>query len=129
MLRWLGLGATVLVAAACPSPSPTTPIPPVASGKVRVRVFTEPSPVKSIDTAGRFLFVATDDSLQRWDESGQVMVMTADHGLSGEHVTALAPDLDRKWLWVLTDGGLGHYDASSEVYTDVAPPPAAIGRR
>ncbi|HEY1553083.1 MAG TPA: hypothetical protein VGG28_34870 [Kofleriaceae bacterium] len=127
MLRWLGLGATVLLVAACPPPGPPTPIPPVASGKVRVRVFTEPSPVKSIDTAGRFLFVATDDSLQRWDESGQVMVMTADHGLSGDHVTALAPDMDRKWLWVLTDGGLGHYDASSEVYTDVAPPPAAMG--
>ncbi|HEX4453219.1 MAG TPA: hypothetical protein VH143_20245 [Kofleriaceae bacterium] len=127
MLRWLGLGATVLLVAACPPPGPPTPIPSVASGKVRVRVFTEPSPVKSIDTAGRYLFVATDDSLQRWDESGQVMVMTADHGLSGDHVTALAPDLDRKWLWVLTDGGLGHYDASSEIYTDVAPPPAAMG--
>jgi len=92
-----------------------------------VRVFTEPSPVKEIDTAGRYLFVATDDSVQRWDDQGQVMVMTADHGLSGDHVTALAPDLERKWLWVLTDGGLGHYDASSDVYTDVAPPPAALG--
>jgi hypothetical protein len=90
-------------------------------------VFTEPSPVKEIDSAGRYLFVATEDSLERWDDAGQVMVMTADHGLSGEHVTALAPDLDRKWLWVLTDGGLGHYDASSQVYTDVAPPPAAMG--
>ncbi|HEY1817517.1 MAG TPA: hypothetical protein VGG74_34490 [Kofleriaceae bacterium] len=127
MSRWLGLGAIALLVTACPLPAPPTPIPPVSTGKVRVRVFTEPSPVKEIDTAGRYLFVATDDSVQRWDESGQVMVMTADHGLSGEHVTALAPDLERKWLWVLTDGGLGHYDASSDVYTDVAPPPAAMG--
>ncbi len=129
MSRWLGVGAIalLLLAAACPLPAPPTPIPPVSTGKVRVRVFTEPSPVKEIDSAGRYLFVATDDSVQRWDDAGQVMVMTGDHGLSGEHVTALAPDLDRKWLWVLTDGGLGHYDASSDVYTDVAAPPAALG--
>jgi hypothetical protein len=127
MSRWLALGAATVLFAACPPPPPPTPIPPVSTGKVRVRVFTEPSPVKEIDTAGRYLFVATDDSVQRWDDAGQVMVMTADHGLSGDHVTALAPDLERKWLWVLTDGGLGHYDASSDVYTDVAPPPAALG--
>ena len=127
MSRWLGTAAIAMVLAACPPPPPPTPIPPVSTGKVRVRVFTESSPVKEIDTAGKYLFVATEDSVQRWDDQGQVMVMTADHGLSGDHVTALAPDLERKWLWVLTDGGLGHYDASSDVYTDVAPPPAALG--
>ncbi|CAN5637950.1 hypothetical protein BH11MYX1_BH11MYX1_37300 [soil metagenome] len=114
--------------AGCPPPARVAPlpIPPASSGKVRVRVFTEPSPVKEIGSAGRFLFVATEDSIQRWDENGSVMVMTGDHGLSGEKVIALAPDPDRKWLWVLTDAGLGHYDAQSEIYTELSPPPAAM---
>ena len=123
---WLGL--VIAMAAGCPPPEPVAPppLPPVSTGKVRVRVFTEPSPVKEIGSAGRFLFVATEDSIQRWDDQGTVMVMTADHGLSGEHVVALAPDGDRKWLWVLTDGGFGHYDAQSEVYTELQAPPAAM---
>ncbi len=117
----------VAALAGCPPPEPTVPIPPVSTGKVRVRVFTEPSPVKTIGAAGRFLFVATDDALQRWDESGAVMVMSADNGLPGERVVALATDPDRKWLWVLTDGGLGRYDASSEVFAETAAPPASLG--
>lgn len=119
---------TCSLLAGCPQPEPVTPlpIPPASSGKVRVRVFTEPSPVKEIGSAGRFLFVATDDSIQRWDENGTVMVMSADHGLSGDKVVALAPDPDRKWLWVLTDAGLGHYDAQSEIYTELSAPPTAM---
>jgi hypothetical protein len=125
MSRWLCL---VVVLAGCPPPEPPVPIPPVVStGKVRVRVFTEPSPVKTIGSAGRFLFVATDDALQRWDDAGAVLVMNAENGLPGEHLVALAADGDRKWLWVLTDGGLGHYDAASEVYTELAAPPPALG--
>ncbi|HEY0254195.1 MAG TPA: hypothetical protein VGC41_21850 [Kofleriaceae bacterium] len=122
---WIGLVAALT---GCPPPEPVRPppIPPVSTGKVRVRVFTEPSPVKDIGSAGKYLFVATDDSIQRWDDTGAVMVMTADHGLSGDHVTALAADHDRKWLWVLTDGGLGHYDAQTEVYTELSAPPAAL---
>jgi hypothetical protein len=73
------------------------------------------------------LFVATEDALQRWDEKGSVMTMTADHGLSGDHVVALATDPDRKWMWILTDGGLGHYDAGVEVYSETMAPPAALG--
>ena len=105
------------------------PIPPVVStgGKVHVRVFTEPSPVKTIGSAGRFLFVATDDALQRWDDAGSMLVMNAENGLPGDHVAALAADQDRKWLWVLTDGGLGHYDAGSEVYAELQTPPQTFG--
>ncbi|MEO6773033.1 MAG: hypothetical protein ABI467_08410, partial [Kofleriaceae bacterium] len=126
--RGVWLGFVVALATGCPPPEPVTPppLPPMSTGKVRVRVFTEPSPVKEIGSAGRFLFVATEDSIQRWDDQGRVMVMTADHGLSGDHVVAVAPDSDRKWLWVLTDGGFGHYDAQSEVYTELQAPPAAM---
>jgi hypothetical protein len=73
------------------------------------------------------LFVATEDALQRWDEKGAVVTMTADQGLSGEHVVALATDPDRKWMWILTDGGLGHYDAGVEVYAEAAAPPTSLG--
>lgn len=53
--------------------------------------------------------------------------MTAGQGLSGDHVVALATDPDRKWMWILTDGGLGHYDAGVEVYSEEATPPTALG--
>lgn len=129
--RWLWLGELVGLAllTACPPPAPTPvqPLPPVSGGKVRVRVFTEPAPVKTVGTAGRFLFVATEDALQRWDDKGSVLTMTSDHGLSGDHVVALANDPERKWMWILTDGGLGHYDANIEVYTATQPPPSALG--
>jgi hypothetical protein len=117
----------IAAAAACPPPEPVAPLPPVSAGKVRVRVFTEPAPVKKVSTAGRFLFVATDDALQRWDEQGSVIAMTADHGLTGNHIVALANDPGRSWMWILTDGGLGHYDAAAEVYSETTPPPPALG--
>ena len=92
-----------------------------------MRVFTEPAPVKTVATAGRFLFVATEDALLRWDDSGVLTTMTADHGLPGSHVVAMATDAERKWMWILTDGGLGHYDASDEIYRETMPPPAVLG--
>ena len=113
---------------ACPPPEPpAAPIPPVSAGKVRVRVFTDPSPVRLVAQAGRFTFVATDDTLQRWDDAGALLVMSAEHGLPGDHVGALGADVERKWLWILTDGGLGWYDTNIEVYSEIASPPAAIG--
>jgi hypothetical protein len=127
LTRWLWLALLASTTTACPPPEPVVPLPPVSGGKVRVRVFTEPAPVKNVGTAGRFLFVATEDALQRWDDKGAVLTMTADHGLSGDHVVALATDSERKWMWILTDGGLGHYDAGVEVYSDVAAPPAVLG--
>jgi len=113
--------------AACPPPEPpAAPIPPVSTGKVHVRVFTEPAPVTAIASAGKYVFVATDDELQRWDDDGGVISMSAEHGLSGDHVVALAADAERKWVWTLTEGGLGHYDAAQEVYAETAAPPSAL---
>jgi hypothetical protein len=127
--RWLWLGVLVGLLAACPPPEPVAPtaLPPVSGGKVRVRVFTEPTPVKRVGTAGRFLFVATEDALQRWDDKGAVLAMNAQTGLSGDHIVALATDVERKWMWILTDGGLGRYDAGVEVYSELLAPPAALG--
>lgn len=119
-LAVLGLGG-------CPPPEPpAAPIPPVSTGKVHVRVFTEPAPVNAIASVGALTFVATDNELQRWDQDGNVVAMSADHGLSGNHVVAIAADDERKWLWVLTEAGLGHYDAAQEVYAEASAPPAAL---
>lgn len=121
----LGLVAAV---AACPAPEPPPVlIPPVSTGKVRVRVFTETSPVRMLAPAGRYLFVGTDSDLERWDPSGQVLTLSAESGLPGSHVAALAPDPERRWVWILTEGGLGHYDAGAELYRELPPPPASLG--
>lgn len=77
--------------------------------------------------AGRFVFVGTDTDLERWDLDGGVLTLSADHGLSGSHIAALVPDPDRRWVWILTEGGLGHYDASAELYSEMPPPPASVG--
>lgn len=121
----IGLVATL---AACPAPElPPAPIPPVSTGRVRVRVFTEPSPVRLLASAGQFVFVGTDTDLERWALDGSVLTLSADHGLSGSHVVALAPDPERRWVWILTEGGLGHYDAGAAVYSEMPPPPASMG--
>jgi len=126
-LRSLLIGLLVTVAG-CPLPEPpAAPIPPVSTGKVRVRVFTEPSAVRLLAPVGRFVFVGTDTDLERWDVDGGVLTLSADHGLSGSHVGALVPDPDRRWVWILTEGGLGHYDAGAELYREMPPPPASMG--
>src|SRR6185436_4550992 len=106
---------------------PAAPIPPVSTGKVRVRVFTEPSPARLLAPAGRFVFVGTDTDLERWDRDGGVLTLSADHGLSGSHVAALAPDPERRWVWILTEGGLGHYDAGADMYSEMPPPAPSVG--
>ncbi len=120
-----GLVGVAVLVAACERPAPVrAPIPPVSTGKVRVRVFTEPSPVKSVTTVGRFVFVATDRHVERWDGEGSVIPLSAEQGLRGTQIVATAPDPDRRYVWILTEGGVGYYDASAEVYRAVAAPPA-----
>jgi hypothetical protein len=95
-------------------------------GKVGVRVFTERSPVRQLAAAGRFLFVGTETSLERWAGDGAVVALSADHGLTGNHVIALGSDPARGWVWIVTEGGLGHYDANAEVYREMPPPPSGV---
>lgn len=126
-VRLAAVGLVALVAACPPPPPPLppAPIPPVSAGKVRVRVFTEAAPVRILASAGKFVFVGTDSHLERWDDGGSVLPLSAEHGLSGNQIVALAADPDRRWVWILTDGGLGYYDAGKEVYREqIAPPPS-----
>lgn len=125
--RCLLVGLVAAVVSCTPPEPPAAPIPPVSTGKVRVRVFTEPSPARLVAPAGRFVFVGTDSDLERWDHDGSVLTLSADHGLSGNHIAALAPDPERRWIWILTEGGLGHYDAGAEMYSEMPPPPASVG--
>jgi hypothetical protein len=103
------------------------PIPPVSAGKVRVRVFAEPAPVEAVSAIGKYVFVVTETAIQRWDDSGQVVMLSGDQGLLGAHVNATAPDDLHKKLWILTDGGLGNYDIDASAYNEMTAPPAALG--
>ncbi len=126
-IRCLIVGMLVTITGCPPPEPPAAPIPPVSTGKVRVRVFTEPSPVRMLASAERFVFVATEHDLERFDDGGGVFALTSQTGLSGTQVLALGPDPERHRVWILTDGGLGNYDATSEVYSGVSDPPASIG--
>jgi len=112
----------VIAASACTPPAIVQAIPPVSGGKVRVRVFTEPSPVKSVTTVGKFVFVATDSHVERW-ENDSVLPLAA---VSGSQIAALASDEAKRLVWILSDTGVGVYDAGSETYRDVLLPPAII---
>ena len=110
----------MLVVAACTPPETITALPPVSTGKVRVRVFTEPSPVKSVKTVGRFVFVATESHVERW-EGGSVVPLAAGEGVQ---IVTLANDEQR--VWILSDAGIGVYDTTSEEYRDILIAPAFI---
>src|SRR5678815_2353646 len=78
-------------------------------------------------SAASDVYKRQDTDLERWDLNGGVLTLSADHGLSGNHVAALASDPERRWVWILTEGGLGHYDAGAELYSEMPPPPASVG--
>ena len=80
-----------------------------------------------VAAAERFVFVATEHDLERFDDGGGVFALTTQTGLSGSSVLALGPDAERHSVWILTDGGLGRYDLTAEVYNTVNDPPASIG--
>lgn len=112
-MRRTVFGLLVIAAIGCRTP-PDRRIAPAS--KVRVRVFTEPSPVRMLASAGKFVFVATDGDLERWDAEGRVLPVSA-HG----QIVALTPDIDRRWVWILTDRGLGHYDVAGDVFQPLMP--------
>lgn len=122
-MRCLALAAALL-AAGCPSDTTHQqphPLSPVATG-VRVRVFTEPAPVRLATAIGKYTFVATDNELARWDDRDQVT-----NPVPGSRFVALAPEPGAARLWILTDAGLGFYDTRTDVYSELVAPPTSLG--
>lgn len=122
-VHWAATVTALLGLGACRSVETVRPIPPVSGGKVRVRVFTEPSPVKSVTTVGKLVFVATASHVERWGENDSVMPLSA---VSGEQIIAIASDEAKGQVWILSNRGVGAYDAASERYRDVLVVPAFV---
>jgi len=118
----LVVAVVVPLGGACaPVEAPRAPMPPVSAGKVRVRVFAEPAPVRSVHAIGTSVFIATDNDLERWVDGRSLPLP-----VSSTRVIAVATDSVRERAWVLSDTGLGHYDALTDEYVEV-PAPASIG--
>lgn len=83
--------------------------------------------MRILASAGSFVFVGTERDLERWDDKGGMIPLSSEYGLAGRQIVALAPDADRRLVWVLTDASLGHYDASAEVYREQISPPSSMG--
>ena len=105
----------VLVCAACAPPPSVPHLSPVSAGKFLVRVFTQPSPVRTVASAGRYVFVATDHAVERWSTDGVKAV-------SSEPIVALASSPDDSKVWILTASGLSQYDPATD--TSTTPQPA-----
>ncbi len=127
MLRSIRI-AVLCAVAGCPASAPTVPrVPPVSSGTVRVRTFTEPAPVRMVVAAEKLVFVATGAELERFDDVDGVFALSAAAPIAADGpVLALAADGDRRTVWVLTEHGLGRYDITTAAYRHVATPPAEV---
>jgi hypothetical protein len=122
----LGLAAVLPLATAlaCTDPPPpVAPTPPRA--KVRLRAFTETTPVRAIAAVAGEVFVAKGPTLERWPAGGGVVELSARHGLPGPNVLAIAGDEQRRRLWVVTDGGVGYYDLVGETFEALPASPLA----
>jgi ligand-binding sensor domain-containing protein len=117
----------LLVLGACNAAEVPVSVPPVSKGTVRIRSFTEPSAARQIRVAGRFVFVVTGQGIERWGADGNVIELSATHGLPSDDISSVAVDGEHKAMWILTPGSLGRYDTATEVYTQVAEPIASVG--
>jgi hypothetical protein len=112
-----------LASAGCPS---AQPVEPIERPRVRVRSFTEATPVRHILAVPPFAFAATSAGLDRWDlRSGRGVHLGAEDGLPGERVQALDYDA-RGEVWIATDAGLVRYDVHEEAFREVPPPPGIV---
>jgi hypothetical protein len=118
--RAAGLAILLALAPACRS---ADPVEPIERPRVRVRSFTEATPVHHILAVPPFAFAATSAGLDRWDlRSGHGVHLGAENGLPGERVQALDYD-PRGELWIATDAGLVRYDVEQAEFREVPPPP------
>ena len=116
-LRAAGL-VVLVVLAGCPHPAPH-PRPQPSHGTVRVRAITDPTPVRILAPADDYLFAVGPHGIDRWDPKGGTDLPLSE-GLPGDRVLAVAFDVEREWLWIATDGGLGYYDVKAGTVSEVA---------
>lgn len=95
---------------------------------VRVRSFTEATPVRLLLAAAPYAFSASGDGLDRWDlETGASLELNSEHGLPGDRVQALTLDAGRGWMWVATDAGITRYTVQSGTFSEIPPAPQVLG--
>jgi hypothetical protein len=124
-----GIRAASLIAlavlGACPRGGDSPHTTPAKT--VRVRAFTEPSPVRLAAVVANTLFTASAHGLDRWDASGTALTLDLGHGAAGDRAVALSPDASRGWLWVATDSTVGYYDVAHQTFAEVPAPPKVLG--
>src|SRR5262245_38048720 len=124
-VAWLG---ALVAAAACGSEARPARTGPGVRATVRIRVFTETSGARLLETmSNKYVFAATAHGIERWDlMDGRVLAMGNDQGLPGDRVVSFGVDRERGWLWIATDAGLGYYDVQAGVFSAIQSPPGAI---
>lgn len=95
---------------------------------VQVQSFSEAAPIRAISVIPPYAFVASERGLGRWNlRTGQVLYLSAEHGLPGDHVAALSYDAIREWLWIATDRGVTRYEVKFGAFSELPPPPMVLG--
>jgi hypothetical protein len=122
----IALCAVLIALGGCPSESSTDVKEPKQS--VRVRSFTEATPVRLLLTAAPYAFSVSGNGLDRWDlETGGSLELNSEHGLPGDRVEALALDAGRGWMWVATNGGITRYTVQSGTFSEIPKAPQVLG--
>lgn len=123
----LPLVLAIALMSGCPKPNKTVNVEP-KKAKVRIKSFSDASPVRLLAAASPYLFSASAKGLDRWNlDSGEFLQLDSQHGLPGDRVLQMAYDASRSWLWVATDGGMTRYNVEDGTFTPLPKPPSVLG--
>jgi hypothetical protein len=118
------LALSCLCIAGCPK-QPVVEEAPVQQSEVVS--FSEGSPVRALVTIPPYVFSASRRGLDRWGPSpAQSLQLSAEHGLPGDYVEAMAHDPIRNWLWIATDSGITRYELGGGTFSEIPVPPPKL---
>jgi hypothetical protein len=118
------LAISCMCVAGCPKPPPVEEAP---VQQAEVVSFSEGSPVRALAVIPPYVFSASRRGLDRWGPSpAQSLQLSAEHGLPGDTVEAMAHDPMRNWLWIATDSGITRYEIGSGTFAEIPPPPPKL---